>query len=92
MFGREGSGASKVRKNLRTYILALLQFFEEYRNTLAIYTGVSGAVQRPRDQTEAILLARYNKQTVNRFLAVYQTLNELMFNASFARSRTIYMA
>ena len=78
MFGREEFYASIVRKNSRPYILALLQFFEEYRNGLANYTDVSGAVQTPSDQTEAILLARYNQQTVIRLCALYQTLNELM--------------
>ena len=66
-------------------------FFEEYRNTLTIYTSVSGAVQTPSDQTEAILLTKNNKQTVNRLSALYQALNELMLSASFATSRTIYM-
>ena len=91
MFGREGFHASKIRKNPHPYIVALRQSLEEYRNNLAIDTGVSSAVQMPSDQIEGIFLARYNKQTVNQLSALYQTLNEPMLSALFATSRTIYI-
>ena len=71
---------------------SLLHFFEQYRNTLAIYTGISGAVQAPNDQTEAIFSTKNNKQTVNRLLGLYQTLDKLMLSASLATSWTIGMA
>lgn len=64
----------RVARNAYPYVLGILQFFEEYRYRLASFTLDSNAVQRPSDQVEALLLARYNQKTVKRLCALFRVL------------------
>ena len=64
--------------NAYPYILALIQFFEEYRYRLASFVPVPDAVQTPSQQIEALILARYNEETISKLSTLYHMLLDLL--------------
>ena len=75
---RSTSYVANFTKRVCPYILALIEFFEEYRYRLANFVPDSDNTQTPSDDVEVLLLARYNEQPVNRLCVLYHTVVELL--------------
>lgn len=87
---RQSFSPARFAKKAYPYLLALIQFFEEYRYRLASFVSDPNAIETPSDHVERLILARYNEMTVNRLCALYHILLDL-FGFSFPYERPLSM-
>lgn len=74
----QSCNTAKVANYAYPYVLALIQFCEEYRYRLAGLVIDPNKLQTYSDQVEELLLAKYNEKTVNGLCALYHILLDLL--------------
>ena len=82
---------ARFAKKAYPYVLALIQFLEEYRYRLASFVSDPNATETPSDYVERLILARYNDETANRLCALYHILLDLYgFSFPYERPHSMF--